>query len=103
MLEKLREHLELECKCICYFDIKYEATDVTSDTNDVIVLLTIIYFVRIITTVKVATAYGKFGYIFTVVTLMHVKQTWCRRISRQFNIICVFILDCKYNYVYINN
>jgi len=41
--------------------------------NDVIVLLTTMYFVRIITTVKVTITCVKLGYIFTVVTLIHVK------------------------------
>jgi len=63
-----------------YVNTIYESTDVTSETNyvtsetnDVIVLLTTLYFVRFINTVKVTITYGKLGYIFTVVTLIHVK------------------------------
>ena len=54
-------------------DVTLETNDVTPETNDVSVLLTTIYFVRLIKTVKVAITYGKLGYIFTVVTLIHVK------------------------------
>ena len=63
-----------------YVNAIYESSDVTSETNDVtpeknnvIVLLTTIYFVRVINTVKVTITCVKLGYIFTVVTLIHVK------------------------------
>jgi hypothetical protein len=48
----------------------YESSDVTPETNDVIVLLTTIYFVRVINTVKETITCAKLGYIFTVVTLI---------------------------------
>ena len=54
-------------------DVTSETNDVTPETNDVIVLLTTIYFVRLINTVKHTITHVKFGYIFTVVTLIHVK------------------------------
>ena len=56
-----------------YVNMIYESSDVTPETNDVIVLLTTIYFVRVINTVKETITCAKLGYIFTVVTLIHVK------------------------------
>ena len=71
LLEKLHEHLELNVNV--YVNMIYESSDVTPETNYVIVLLTTIYFVRVINTVNETITCAKLGYIFTVVTLIHVK------------------------------